>query len=220
MTEVWIVLLLYGGGVMTDLRLLDRRGVRRIFGWVRVPHPTTFGRWLRNTGETMVALLDEVLWEMVRRRCAMAGGAPGKLTVMMDSTVVVRYGRKQAGAELQEARPSVASSASGLRAGDRGLPGGVRLRPGSAHTAKVGRAHQHRRHPRAGRVVPLQQGAVVEQRIEELVQLSAGRTAVDDLDGNALLWSLAVLAYQTLHTLREQCRSGSWRKAQPRRVRL
>ena len=38
MTEVWIVLLLYGGGVMTDLRLLDRRGVRRIFGWVRVPH--------------------------------------------------------------------------------------------------------------------------------------------------------------------------------------
>ena len=34
MAEVWIVLLLYGGGVMTDLRLLDRRGVRRIFGWV------------------------------------------------------------------------------------------------------------------------------------------------------------------------------------------
>ena len=52
-------------------------------------------------------------------------------------------------------------------------------------------------------------GAVVEQRIEELAQLSAGRTAVDDLDGNALLWSLAVVAYQTLHTLREQFRSGS-----------
>ena len=46
-------------------------------------------------------------------------------------------------------------------------------------------------------------GAVVEQRIEEIAQLSAGRTAVDDLDGNALLWSLAVVAHQTLHTLRE-----------------
>ena len=63
-------------------------------------------------------------------------------------------------------------------------------------------------------------GAVVEQRIEEIAQLSAGRTAVDDLDGNALLWSLAVVAYQTLHTLREQCLSGSWRKAHPRRIRL
>ena len=50
MTEVWIVLLLYGGGVMTDLRLLDRRGVRRIFGWVRVPHPTTFGRLAEEVG--------------------------------------------------------------------------------------------------------------------------------------------------------------------------
>ena len=36
---------------------------------------------------------------MVRQRWAMAGGAPKKVTVMMDSTVVVRYGRKQAGAE-------------------------------------------------------------------------------------------------------------------------
>ena len=37
MTEVWIVLLLYGRGVMDDLPLLERRGVRRIFGWIRVP---------------------------------------------------------------------------------------------------------------------------------------------------------------------------------------
>ena len=63
-------------------------------------------------------------------------------------------------------------------------------------------------------------GAVVEQRIEELAQLSAGRTAVDDRGGNALLWSLAVVAYQTLHTLRENHLSGSWRTAQPRRLRL
>ncbi len=46
MTEVWITLLLYGGGVIDDLPLLERRGVRRIFGWTRVPDPTTFGRWL------------------------------------------------------------------------------------------------------------------------------------------------------------------------------
>ena len=63
-------------------------------------------------------------------------------------------------------------------------------------------------------------GAVVEQRIEELAQLSAGRTAVDDVGGNALLWSLAVVAYQTLHTLRDNHLSGSWRTAQPKRLRL
>ena len=63
-------------------------------------------------------------------------------------------------------------------------------------------------------------GAVVEQRIEELAQLSAGRTAVDDKGGNALLWSLAVVAYQTLRTLRDSHLSGSWRTAQPRRLRL
>ena len=63
-------------------------------------------------------------------------------------------------------------------------------------------------------------GAVVEQRIEELAQLSAGRTAVDDKGGNALLWSLAVVAYQTMHTLRDNHLSGSWRTAQPRRLRL
>ena len=63
-------------------------------------------------------------------------------------------------------------------------------------------------------------GAVVEQRIEELAQLSAGRTAVNDTGGYVLLWSLAVVAYQTLHTLREHSLSGSWRSAQPKRLRL
>lgn len=99
MTEVWIVLLLYGGRVMDDLPLLHHRGVRQIFGWVRVPDPTTFGRWLRRSGGAMVPLLDTLLWRMVRKRWALAGGAPKKLTVMMDSTVVVRYGKRQAGAE-------------------------------------------------------------------------------------------------------------------------
>ena len=337
MTEVWVVLLLYGGGVMTDLRLLDRRGIRRIFGWVRVPHPTTFGRWLRKSGETMVPLLDAVLWGMVRQRWAMAGGAPKRLTVMMDSTVVVRYGRKQAGAERgynprKRGRPSHHPLLAYVR--ETGDCLGVRWRAGNAHTAEgaeewleelVGRLRgagvreitvrldkgffsrsmvrtlerlgvffllkvprhrwldARRGHWRfsakGGAVFPgedmwtatgrlwgarlltvqttrpideegmldvdtyevlrqadvltniegihaltgwrlYNKGAVVEQRIEELVQLSAGRTAVDDLDGNALLWSLAVVAYQTLHTLREQCLSGSWRKAQPRRIRL
>ena len=63
-------------------------------------------------------------------------------------------------------------------------------------------------------------GAVVEQRIEKLAQLSAGKTAVDDTGGNALLWSLAVVAYETLHSLREHFLSGSWRTAQSKRLRL
>ena len=98
MAEVWIALQLYGGGVIDDLPLLDRHGVRRIFGWVRVPDPTTFGRWLRRSSGSMVPLLDEFLWRMVRQRWALAGSVPKKLTLMLDSTVVVRYGQKQAGA--------------------------------------------------------------------------------------------------------------------------
>jgi hypothetical protein len=46
-------------------------------------------------------------------------------------------------------------------------------------------------------------GAVVEQRIEELGQLAVGQTAVDDLEGNRLLWALGGLAYQLLHLLRD-----------------
>ncbi len=64
------------------------------------------------------------------------------------------------------------------------------------------------------------QGAVIEQRIAELGQLSVGQTAIDDLEGNALLWTLGMLAYQLLHTLRTTALSGSWRTAQPKRLRL
>lgn len=63
------------------------------------------------------------------------------------------------------------------------------------------------------------QGALVEQRIEELGQLSIGRAAVDDLGGNHLLWALGALAYQMLHTIRTTALSGSWRRAQPKRLR-
>src|SRR5690606_24043967 len=63
------------------------------------------------------------------------------------------------------------------------------------------------------------QGALVEQRIEELGQLSIGATAVDDLGGNHLLWALGALAYQMLHTIRTTALSGGWRRAQPKRLR-
>jgi hypothetical protein len=43
LVELWVVLLLYGGGCMDDLRLLSGRGLRRLFGWRGVPDPTTFG---------------------------------------------------------------------------------------------------------------------------------------------------------------------------------
>lgn len=62
-------------------------------------------------------------------------------------------------------------------------------------------------------------GAVVESRIKELVQLGAGATAVDDLGGNHLLWGMTVLAYQLQHMIRTQGLSGSWRRAEPNRLR-
>ena len=63
------------------------------------------------------------------------------------------------------------------------------------------------------------QGARVEQRIEELGQLSVGETAVDDLGGNHLLWAIGALAYQVLHTIRTTALTGRWRVAQPKRLR-
>lgn len=55
--EAWVVLLLYGASVMDDLPLLERRGVRQIFGRVRGPDPTTFGRWPWRVAEPMVPLV-------------------------------------------------------------------------------------------------------------------------------------------------------------------
>ena len=336
MVELWVVLLLYGGGVMDDLPLLERRGVRRVFGWARVPHPATFGRWLRCAAPVLSPLLDELLWRTVRRRWELSGGAPRRATIVMDSTVVVRYGLKQAGAERgynpkKRGRPSHHPLvAYVLETGDCL---GVRWRPGNAHTARGAEAwladlvdrlrragvrditvrldkgffarrivarmealgvsyllkvprhawldgfrgaretaarneagdremraasgklwgtrllsveRRKRIGPEEGELDlaawettmsadvltniadagPVEAwraynaGAVVEQRIEELAQLSAGRTAVDDLGGNALLWSLAALAYQLLHILRANILGGRWRAAQPRGIRL
>ena len=337
MVEVWVILLLYGGRVIDDLPLLDRRGIRRLFGWVRVPDPTIFGRWLRRAGPVLVPVLDELLWYIVRRRWAATGGVPQALTLILDSTVCVRYGLKQAGAQrgYNPKKPGRASHHPLLAfIQQTGDCLGVRWRPGNAHTAAgaeawitdlVGRlrvagveeitvrldkgffsrsmvetletlqvcfllkipAHQwlqdhqapwrrsakgedifpghelwatsgtlwdarllsiETRRPLQGEdileldtyEVPLSahmltniegihaltawrrynQGAVIEQRIEELGQLALGHTAIDDLDGNALLWGLGVFAYQILHTLRSTALSGSWRRAQPKRLRL
>lgn len=331
MTELWVVLLLYGGGWMDDLRLLRGRGIRRLFGWRAVPDPTTFGRWLRRGGERLAGELDAVLWQMVRGRWAVAG-VPSAVMLVLDSTVVQRYGLKQAGAEkgynpTKRGRPSHHPLVAFLV--ETGDCLGVRWRPGNANTAAgaipwiqalvtqlrsagveeitlrldkgffskqmvhaletlgvsyVLKVPDHRwlgRHLSpfrrsekdsslwtasgelyGARLLTTQQrreidgdaegelalksyevemtahvltnvegihalsawrlynqGALVEQRIEELGQLSVGETAVDDLGGNHLLWTLGALAYQMLHMIRTTALSGRWRTAQPKRLR-
>lgn len=336
MVEVWVALLLYGGGVMDDLPLLQHRGVRRLFGWARVPDPTTFGRWLRRCGAMLVPVLDEAVWAVVRWRWKIIG-VPRALTLVVDSTAVLRYGEKQAGAEVgynprKPGRPSHHPLLAFIQ--EMGDCMGVCWRPGNAHTAAGAPAwiarlverlrsagveaitvrldkgffskqmvetleqlgvqyllkvpnhgwltdHQRAWSPsKRGRGIfpgaetwtttgtlwgarllsvqgrrPLHQvegalaldtyevtsmahvltnidgihaltawrrynaGAVVEQRIEELGQLSVGKTAIDDLEGNALLWTLGTLAYQLLHVLRTTTLSGRWKRAQPKRLR-
>jgi hypothetical protein len=134
MVEVWTALLLYGGGWLDDLKLLAARGVRRAFGWAAVPDPTTFGRWLRRAGPKMVSLLDELLWRLVRARWTEAG-VPEAVTLALDSTVRVRYGAKQAGAEhgynpKKPGRPSHHPLLAFVV--ETGDCLGVRWRPGSA----------------------------------------------------------------------------------------
>lgn len=336
MVEVWVVLLCYGGGWLEDLARFGTRGIRRLFGWVRVPDPTTFGRWLRSAGSEAVRAVDALTRRLVRIRWSWSG-VPRAVTLVLDSTVAVRYGKKQAGAEKgynpkKPGRPSHHPLVAVVA--ETGDLLGVRWRPGSAHTARgaedwleelvgwlkeagvqritvrldkgffarrmvetlerlevfyllklpnhtfVREALGPWRHSKRGtgifpkaetvlsatgtlwdaRLLSLQgrrplaeaegtlaldtyevteiahvltnvpgihaltawrrynAGAVVEQRIEELGQLSVGRTAVDDVDGNALLWALGGLAYQLLHLLRSKL-PGSWRVAQPKRLR-
>ena len=77
---------------------------------------------------------------MVRQRWALlAGGVPRKLTLMLDSTVVVRYGEKQAGAEVgynpkKRGRPSHHPLVAFSK--ETGDCLGVRWRAGNAHTAE------------------------------------------------------------------------------------
>ena len=336
MVEVWTALLFYGGGVLDDLPLLQHRGVRRLFGWIGVPDPTTFGRWLRRCGAALVPILDEAIWTVVRSRWTLTG-TPQAVTLVVDSTAVVRYGEKQAGAEVgynpkKPGRPSHHPLLAFLQ--ETGDCMGVRWRPGNAHTAAGAPAwiarlverlrsagveeitvrldkgffsrsmvrtleelgvqyllkipnhrwladHQRpwSRSERGQGIFPgaetwattgslwgarllsvqgrrplhavegtlaldtyeatstahvltniegihaltawrrYNAGAVVEQRIEELGQLSVGQTAIDHLEGNALLWTLGTLAYQLLHVLRTTTLSGRWKSAQPKRIR-
>lgn len=336
MVELWVTLLLYGGTVIDDLAWFRSRGIRRLFGWVRVPDPTTFGRWLRRAAGQLVPVVDELVWHLVRVRWN-PQGVPERVMLVLDSTVAVRYGKKQAGAEKgynpkKPGRPSHHPLVATIA--ETGDLVGVHWRPGSATSATgatewlellVARLREagvkeitvrldkgffsratveclqalgvqfllkvrdHRwvrrelgswrqskksqeitRDPATSiwsnsgalygaRLLSLEwrkketgeevlvasdrivqrahvltnipglhaltawraynAGAVVEQRIEELGQLGAGRTAVDDLDGNALLWQIAALAYQLLHVLRTTTLQGSWHRAQPHRLR-
>jgi hypothetical protein len=63
------------------------------------------------------------------------------------------------------------------------------------------------------------EGAVVEQRIEEFGQLGVGKTAVDDLGGNRLLWSMGGLAYQLMHFLRTVGLPAPLQKSQVKTLR-
>ncbi len=135
--ESWVALLLYGGGVLDDLTRFAGRNVQRLFGWKQVPDPTTFGRWLRRGGPALLPLLDDLCWYLVRARWA-ATTVPTELMLILDSTVVLRYGLKQAGAEkgynpTKQGRPSHHPL---LAFTDGGDCLGVRWRGGAAHTAE------------------------------------------------------------------------------------
>jgi len=336
MIEVWVALLWYGGGWMDDLELMARRRVRRLFGWERVPDPTTFGRWLRRAGAVLVPCIDRLLRRLVRRRWE-ERVIPKQVMLALDSTVVVRYGLKQAGAEVgyNPKKPGRPSHHPLLAfAAETGDLVGVLWRPGSAWSGArteewipelvawlrevgvqeitvrldkgfrkkeivrtlqelevrflmkapnqnyvrqaLGRWRRSKR-PHGtfsdatevysnfgplwgvrllsleGRK-PLEEaegtlaldtyevtdtahvltnlpgihaltawrrynaGCVIEQRIEELAQLSVGQTAVDDTGGHRILWALGGLAYQLFHELRTRLR-GTWQVAQPKRLR-
>jgi len=122
---------------MDHLPLLESRGVRALFGWEAVPHPTTFGRFLREGGEKAAKVVQDALLRVVAARWAERGKAPAVVTLTFDATVVVRYGEEQAGAEKgynpkKRGRNSHHPMLAFLDTGD-GV--GVRWRPGNANCA-------------------------------------------------------------------------------------
>jgi len=219
MVEVWTALLWYGGDWMDDLELMARRRVRRLFGWERVPDPTTFGRWVRRAGAPLLPVLDQLIRRLVRIRWTWTG-VPQTVTLVLDSTVAVRYCHKQAGAEVGTIRRSRAGRAT------------IRCWPSSREGIfpKAKRIWTNSGRLWGDRLLSLEGRRLADLEAEggleittteitgELGQLSVGQTAVDDLDGNRLLWALGGLAYQLLHTLRSQL-PGPWRVAQPKRLR-
>jgi hypothetical protein len=326
--EQWITLLHYGGTCMDHLPLLESRGLRTLFGWRAVVDPTTFGRFLRKAGERGAKVSDELLRKAVRARWDALGKVPRTVMLMLDSTVVQRYGQKQAGAEkgYNPTKHGRRSHHPLLAFLDTGDCLGVRWRPGNAHTAagfeewieelttwlraqgverilvrldkgffrvsyieklldlgvdfvmkmqesntlqrykgpferaaedprlevaegrrwgvRMLSVRQREKAPEGeldlGDVVvkhpltiltnlegtsPLDawhmynQGALVEHRIEEMGQLGVGHTAVDDIGGNHLLWSLGALAYQLLHLVRTTVLEKKHAKEQVKTIR-
>ena len=326
--EQWITLLQYGGSCMDHLPLLQSRGVQALFGWKAVVDPTTFGRFLRKAGEAGAKVSDELLRKAVRARWDALGKVPRTVMLMLDSTVVQRYGQKQAGAEkgYNPTKHGRRSHHPLLAFLDTGDCLGVRWRPGNAHTAagfeewiaelvawlraqgvekilvrldkgffrvsyiekllelgvdfvmkmqesntlqgfkgpfenavedprlevaegrrwgvRMLSVRQREKAPEGeldlGEVVvkkpltiltnlegtnPLDawhmynQGALVEHRIEEMGQLGVGHTAVDDIGGNHLLWSMGALAYQLLHLVRTTVLEKSHAREQVKTIR-
>ncbi len=136
MCETWVTGLLYGVEHLDDLAFLASRGIAPLFGWPRVPDPTTMGRWLRRGGAAMAAHVDQLTWWLVRARWRQTG-VPRAVSLLLDSTVVQRYGTQQAGATAgynptRKGRPSHHPLLAFLDTGDCL---GVCWRPGAAHTA-------------------------------------------------------------------------------------
>jgi hypothetical protein len=132
-----LTLLLHGGGAMDDLARLAGRNVARLFGWEAVPDPTTFGRWLRRGSQALLPLLDDLVWYLVLARWKQVG-TPQALMLILDSTVVLRYGTQQACAEkgyspIKRGRPSHHPLLAFTAGGDCL---GARWRGGAAHTAE------------------------------------------------------------------------------------
>ena len=135
MVELWCGLLLYGGSHMDHLEWAEARGLRELFGWEAVPDPTTFGRWLKRYTQRKLAAVEEALRKVVLARWGKA--VPKSVMLILDSTVVLRYGKKQAGAEVgynpkKKGRPSHHPLVAFLSTGDCL---GVRWRPGKANCA-------------------------------------------------------------------------------------
>lgn len=145
-------------------------------------------------------------------------------TTDMSGTSSAPGGRAKRAEAIFEEAASVHSN-SGWLWGDRLLsPGGASTAGGGGPRSRHLRGHRNRPHPQNKPGIhaltawrAYNAGAVLEQRIEELKELSVDQTAVVDLAGNRLLWTLGGLAYQLLYLLRSRL-SGAWRRAQTKRL--
>jgi Transposase DDE domain group 1 len=326
--EQWVALLLHGGTCMDHLPRLESRGIRALFGWKTVADPTCFGRFLRRGGVRAAKAVSGLQRRLVRARWDSVGRVPRAVMLMLDATVSVRYGEKQAGAEMgyNPTKPGRPSHHPQLAYLDTGDCLGVQWRPGNANCAAgaeewieeqvrwlraqgvkrilvrldkgyfrvallkkllalevdfvvkmqeskslqafKGEWTRYRKGmpllvsaskrwevrmlgmrwvanggddelPLGEVVVEKQetiltnlegldavtawrmynQGALVEQDIKATKQLGVGRTAVNDIGGNHLLWHLGVLTYQLQHMLRTRVLDRGWEGCQVETLR-